>query len=135
MYKTFLGIEHPFGKLRNLLYGFVVVFFIPRQFSHLRQGRHTHEQIIEPERVGLRAIPGQRTIGQPEFFRLDVVDIIINEGPNIGFDTARPAGFDHGGTHGPGIVERVRCQYGPHGCVGLWGLPPPERENKEPARQ
>ena len=111
-----LAVEHPAGELQDLLHRVVVVPPLAGELPHLRERGHAHVEVVEPERVRLRPVAGQRPVGQPELLRADEADEVVDHRPEVRGD-ARARGLDHRRAQRARVVERARLQHRAEGTV------------------
>ena len=100
-----LPVEHAGGKLEHLPHGVVVIAALAREFSHLGQRGNAHVHVVQPQRLRLRVVPGQRAVGETELPVTDVLHVGVDHGHQVRTH-AGPARLDQRRAHGAGIVER-----------------------------
>ncbi len=76
--ESLLLIEHPLRITEDLFTGFVEVFRLACQLSHLRHRGNAHEKIVEPDGVWLWPVACQSSVLQTKFSGHNVVDVIFD---------------------------------------------------------
>ena len=66
---------------RKLPGGVIDIFVVARQLVIPAEKGHAHVQIVHPQRDGLRPLPRQRAVGQPELLVGDVLGHLVDDGP------------------------------------------------------
>ena len=104
--QSVLSHEHAVGKEQHLTGCLIIVLGIARQPSHIGHGGNTHEHVVQPHRVLLRAQTCKDAVSEPVLLIDNIVGIQVD---TLSQRQRRVVehGLDHRHAHGTGIVQRM----------------------------